>query len=451
MPSWIVLTVVGLAIVAPLLAALIPVMAASRKTVREAIDDHGVTKVGMAFDSMDRLLARIRLSDPSLTLALRNLFRRRSRLILTLSMLATAGAMFIASVNLKVAWGDYVAQAATYRHYDLEVQQMHPATRKQTVDSLRMIAGVDQVEVWNTASAAVDHGNSLDVVRTYPDGGHGGLVLRSAPLQTKFVDINVSEGRWLQAQDVDAIVLNNLAHSSSFPTVKVGDWISLRVNDRPNRFQVVGIVRELLTPGAGYTTESRFEKATGQSGLVNTVRISATNPHETETIAKTAVAVLEGQQIGVKSILTEKHFGAAQAGHIYILVFALVFIAIMMTIVGTLGLASALSTSVIERTREIGVMRAIGARSSDILKGIVSEGLFTALLSWMIAVLLAIPISKGVGGVLASISNQPLVLKLSPAAAALWFGIVSIAAITASFFPARQASRLTVRQTLAFN
>ena len=123
----------------------------------------------------------------------------------------------------------------------------------------------------------------------------------------------------------------------------------------------------------------------------------------------------------------------------------------MMTIVGTLGLASTLSTSVIERTREIGVMRAIGARSTDIMKGILSEGLFTALLSFAIAVVLAIPISKGVGSVLASISSQPLTLKLSLGAAVLWFAIVIIAAIAASFLPAKHASRLTVRQTLSFN
>lgn len=450
-PGWITFIIIVLAIAAPLLAAIIPIFAASRKTVRDAIEDHGVTKSGMAFDALDRLLAGIRIADPSLTLALRNVFRRRARLILTLAMLATAGAMFIASINLKVAWEDYVAQAASYRHYDLEIRQLRPATHGQTIDAIQSIAGVDQVEVWNTASAAVDHGDSLDVVRTYPDGGHGGFQLRSAPVKTNFVDIHLLEGRWLQAQDVDAIVLNNLAWASTFPSVKVGDWIALKVNNRPVRFQVVGIVRELLTPSAGYTTESAFAKATNQEQLVSTIRIRSVDPAETDAIAKSVVAVLEGKQIGVKSILTEKHFGAAQAGHIYILVFALGFIAVMMTIVGTLGLASTLSTSVIERTREIGVMRAIGARSTDIMKGILSEGLFTALLSFAIAVVLAIPISKGVGSVLASISSQPLTLKLSLGAAVLWFAIVIIAAIAASFLPAKHASRLTVRQTLSFN
>lgn len=448
-PAWLFVVVIALGILAPLAAALIPILAAARKTVREAIDDHGVAKGGIGFDAMDRLLARIRLSDPTLTLAVRNTFRRRARLILTVSLLATAGAMFIASVNLKVAWEDYVAQAAAYRHYDLEIRLQDPAPQAQVLGLISAIPGVRKAEAWNIASAAVDHGDSLEIVRTYPDGGHGGFSLRSAPVQTDLVDLHLLEGRWLQPQDTNAIVLNQLARTSTFPTVKAGQWISLRVDDRPVRLRVVGIVRELLTPASGYTASAAFANASNQAGRSNAIRIVLSEPGEADAVAQSVVGTLEREQIGVKSILTEELLGAAQAGHIYILVFALGFIATMMALVGTLGLASALSTSVIERTREFGVMRAIGARSVDVLKGVLGEGLFTGLLSWMVAVPLSIPISIGVGSVLASISNQPLSLTLSPSAAGLWLGIVLLASAAASLYPARQAARLTVRQTLA--
>lgn len=448
-PGWLFAVVIALGILAPLAAALIPILAAARKTVREAIDDHGVAKSGVGFDAMDRLLARIRLADPALTLALRNTFRRRGRLILTLSLLATAGAMFIASVNLKVAWEDYVAQAAAYRQYDLEIHLQHPAPQAQVIGLVTAIPGVGKAEAWNTAAAAVDRGNGLEIVRTYPDGGHGGFSLRSAPPQTDFVDLHLLEGRWLQPQDTDAIVLNQLARTSTFPAVKAGQWISLRVEDRPVRLRVVGIVRELLTPASGYTTSAAFANASNQAGRSNAIRIVLSERGTADAVAQSVVAALEREQIGVKSILTEELLGAAQAGHIYILVFALGFIATMMALVGTLGLASALSTSVIERTREFGVMRAIGASSVDVLKGVLSEGLFIGLLSWMVSVPLSIPISMGVGNVLASISNQPLSLTLSPGAAGLWLGMVMLASAAASLYPARQASRLTVRQTLS--
>lgn len=448
-PGWLFAAVAAPGVLAPLVAALVPILLATRRTVREAIDDHGIAKGGAGFGATDRLLARVGLSDPALTLALRNTFRRRGRLILTLSLLAAAGAMFIASANLKAAWEDYVVQAAAYRRYDMEIQLQHPAPQAEVLAVVTAIPGVRKAEAWSSAPAAVDRGDGPEIVRTYPDGGHGGFSLRSAPAQTDLVDLHLLEGRWLRPQDTDAIVLNQLARASTFPAAKPGRWISLRVEDRPVRLRVVGIVRELLTPGAGYATAAVFDDARQQAGLTNAVRVRVSERLAADAVARAIVAALERERIGVRSVWTEKLLGAAQAGHIYILVFALGFIAVMMALVGTLGLASALSTSVIERTHELGVMRAIGARSGDVKKCLLNEGLFTGLMSWMIAVPLSSPISMGVGRVLASISNQPLSLTLSPGAAASWFVIVVLASAAASVYPATRASRLTVRQALA--
>ncbi len=447
-PGWLPAGVIAVGLLAPVITALIPILIASRRTVREAIDDHGVARNGAGFGALGRWLTRVGVSDPGLTLALRNTFRRRGRLLMTLGLLATAGSMFIASINLKMAWEDFVAQAIAYQHYDLELRLQRPASKQRAINLVAATPGIADAEVWNITSAALDQGSEVDIVRTYPDGGHGGLSLRSAPPRTRLVDLQPLEGRWLDAADDEAIVLNQMAHSSMFRNVQVGQYVALKVHDRPLRLRVIGIARELLTPSAGYVTAATYAAATSGTEDVNAIRIRFAGSAPSQT-TETLVAALEREQIGVKTVMTKQRVGAAQAGHIYILVFALGFIAGMMAIVGTLGLASMLGTSVIERTRELGVMRAIGARSSDVLKSVLGEGLFAGLLSWLIAIPLSIPISAGVGGVLASISNQPLTLTLSPAAAGLWLGLVLIASAAASFLPARRATQLTVRQTLA--
>lgn len=447
-PGWLPAGVIAVGLLAPVVTALIPILVASRRTVREVIDDHGVARNGVGFGALGRLLTRIGVSDPGLTLALRNTFRRRARLSMTLGLLATAGAMFVASINLRIAWEDFVAQAVAYQRYDLELRLHLPAPKQRAIDLVAATAGVADVEIWNITSAAVDQGSSVDIVRTYPDGGHGGLSLRSAPPRTRLVDVDMLEGRWLEAADNDAVVLNQMARTSLFPDVQIGRHISLKVDGRPLRLRVIGIARELLTPSAAYVTAGTFAGATSGTEAANAIRIrfAASAPGQ---VTETLVAALEREQIGVKTVMTKQRVGAAQAGHIYILVFALGFIAAMMAVVGTLGLASMLSTGVIERTRELGVMRAIGARSSDVLKSVLGEGLFAGLLSWLIAIPLSVPISTGVGGVLASISNQPLTLALSPTAAGLWLGLVLLASAAAGFLPARRAGQLTVRQTLA--
>ncbi len=60
-------------------------------------------------------------------------------------------------------------------------------------------------------------------------------------------------------------------------------------------------------------------------------------------------------------------------------------------LVGGLGLAGTMSMNVLERTREIGVMRAVGASDGAVLRVILVEGLLMAGLSWFLAIFLAVP------------------------------------------------------------
>jgi putative ABC transport system permease protein len=147
------------------------------------------------------------------------------------------------------------------------------------------------------------------------------------------------------------------------PDVKVNDVISLIAEQRPVQVRVVGIVREMLTPAAAYAAPETFAVAIGQPGLTNAVRLALTDPGAADAVLHDIEQALARERIGVKASITEAMFANAQTGHVYLLVFALIFMALVMAVVGTLGLASVMSTSVIERTREIGVMRAIGATS----------------------------------------------------------------------------------------
>jgi len=106
--------------------------------------------------------------------------------------------------------------------------------------------------------------------------------------------------------------------------------------------------------------------------------------------------------------------------------------------------------SVLERNREIGVMRAIGASSGNVSRLFVGEGLILGWLSWMIAWPLSIPVSKAMVSALGAAFNLSLVYKYTPLGGLLWFIIITILAILASWLPARRASRLSVRETLVY-
>ena len=452
-PAGVYLVLFAMGILVPLLVALNPILKTTRLTVRETLNDNGISRDTSASFLRDSWFRRIRLFDNTLILALRNTFRRRGRLILTLSLLSAAGAMFMTGINVRSGWQAYLDQSAADRHYDLEVRFNAPVPTARVNSLLANIPGVKKSEAWSFTPAALNRPDSLEIVRTYPDGGHGSFTLRSIPLGSDLIATPLLDGRFLQADDADAVVLNQNA-KAMFPDARMGDEIQLLIEGKTEKFVLVGIIRQILSPSAAYVLPETFVSATGQPAeLTNAVRI-VMREHDEESMASITRYIeqaLAAGNVSVKATVSEALLGEAISGHVYIFIVALMMISTVMAMVGALGLASSMGTSVIERTREFGVMRAIGAKSRIILRNIISEGVFIGLMSWVIAFPLSIPISLGIDYLIGMMSfRSPLPLVVSPMGLMIWFLILFVVSIAASAYPAQQASRLTVRETLTY-
>ena len=452
-PTWVYIVQLLMGTLVPLLVALGPIQRTTRITVRETISDYGTNREAFGSRRLDSWLGKIRGLDKTLILALRNTFRRRGRLLLTLGLLAAGGGMFMTGINVKTSWDSFTADAAKMRHYDLEIRMSSPQPEEETLSTITSISGVKQVEPWNIIPAAVNRTDGLEIVNTYPDGGHGSFMLRSAPPESKFVESVILSGRWLQAGDVDGVVLNHMA-ATFFPNVKVGDTIRLTINNRTSAFRVVGIVRQNLTPASAYVVSSTFVTATGiPPQSINDVRI-VLNEHDANAISAATgeiQRVLDAKNVKVNVIISETMLEGATSGHVYIFIVALITMSLVMAVVGVLGLMSSMGTSVIERTREFGIMRAIGAKSRTILRNIISEGIFIGLMSWVLAIVISIPLSLVIGNIIGNNSFYvPLELIVSPLSLGIWLLVIILGSIAASTYPALQASRLTIRETLSY-
>ena len=431
----------------PMLTALAPIVAATRITVQVAMQDQHVSRASGAAAWSHRWIKAIALRDPAFTLALRNVLRRRTRFILTMLLLSGAGAMFLTSMNLRAAWEHTVARAAADRKFDVELRLQESVAADRVVPLINAMPGVARAEDWSIAPAALAGAGGLQISHRYPDGGHGGFSLRAAPPDTTLVARFMTAGRWLEPDDSGAAVINSQALSGVFAGARVGGAITLKIEQQVRTYTLVGIVRDIMAPAMVYVTPADFALAAGMQGRVNAVRVALSDKVQPDSAA-TLAAALSGAGASVKATLTETSFAAAQRSHIYILVWALGFIAAMMAVVGLLGLASSLGTSVIERTGEFGVMRALGASSGAVVRSVLYEGGLTGVASSLVAVLAATLPSAVVTAMLASISSQELSLQLSPAAAWLWTAGVLVAALAVSYFPATRASGLTIKETL---
>jgi putative ABC transport system permease protein len=120
----------------------------------------------------------------------------------------------------------------------------------------------------------------------------------------------------------------------------------------------------------------------------------ATNRHGPATrsaVAAVAGRTLAGASFNVRSAELAEYFDTRLDRHVYVLAGVMLLLAAAMAVVGWLGLATTLSANVLDRTREFGVMRAIGAPVSVIRRVVVLEGVFLALASCAIALAAAVP------------------------------------------------------------
>lgn len=433
----------AIALGVPLLAALFPVLGGARLTVRQAISTYGLKQPGSR-TVFDRLLAALPFIPRPLLLSLRNTFNRKTRLAFTLVTLVLGGAIFISVLSVRESISVEIERTFGYYQTDVNVEFAEPTIMARAMEAVAGIPSVTAVEGWNIMNA--------NVMR--PDGDNSDLVsLFAPPADTKLVHPYLAEGRWLLPNDTNAIVVDN--HFMKIrPDVKIGDEILLRINGRDHPFVVVGMFRlasNVASPFTFVNNDYLVEKI-GGANKVTSLRVvtSRHDPASQTAVYKVMQSHFDEEhlkvtmQTGNEAIVTGRR-------QIDILIYLLLVMAVLIALVGGLGLTGTMSMNVLERTREIGVLRSIGAESGVIFQMVVVEGLLIGLMSWALAVPFAIPLTHLLdNGLGAALMTLPLTYMLSSDGILAWLAIVLILSTIASLVPARGAIRLTVRDVLAY-
>ncbi|MBL8092347.1 MAG: FtsX-like permease family protein, partial [Anaerolineales bacterium] len=133
------------------------------------------------------------------------------------------------------------------------------------------------------------------------------------------------------------------------------------------------------------------------------------------------------------------------------LVIFLLIMAVLTAIVGAMGLTGTMGMNVLDRTREIGIMRAIGADDRMIMQTVIGEGFVIGLISFVMAIVFSIPITYGLSSILSvTIFESPINVVFTYLGYAIWLGLIILLSTLGSVLPARNAARLTIREVLAY-
>jgi putative ABC transport system permease protein len=261
------------------------------------------------------------------------------------------------------------------------------------------------------------------------------------------------EGRWLKPGEKGAVVLSQVALKNTDFDVKTGDPVQLSVDGESTTWRVAGIAEERGDGGGAYVTAAGLAEAMGQPLWSNTLRI-ATDSHDEQTrqaVAKGIDKLLTVAGIEVKSAESISRQEESTGGHLEPILVILLATALPMGLIGLIGLASTMSANVLDRTREFGVMHAIGARPKAVRRIVVAEGVFIALASCLLAILPVLGLTAAMGALLGNLFfSAPLPFRISFLAAGIWTALVILGAVLATDAAATRASRLTVREALAY-
>jgi putative ABC transport system permease protein len=456
-PAWMYLAVIASGLGVPLLFCWLPLAKASRTTVREALDYRGVTHHGDTATRFGAWLGELRVLNRTALMALRNMLRRRAGFLLSVGLLATAAAVFVAGMSTMTSIQALEEQAKDLRRWDVEVQLARTNKLSETTiaNAVSQVPHVSDVEAWTIEPTSIAEPGQVSVTRTYPDQGHGSVSVAVIPAGSSLMFAPpLVEGRWLGPDETGAVVISEAVRATVLPGVRSGDRIQLALGGRPTTWQVVAVAESVGAGHGGgiFITEAGFSGATGIS-QPNVLRI-VTDTHDEGTrasVAQSAERALTDAGVRVLSSASVGRSEAAGAGHMLPLILIFLGLSIAMGVVGFVGLASTMSTNVMERTREFGVMRAIGARTAVVRRIVVAEGVFIALVSCAVGVIPAILLTVAMGaGFGRQFLNGSLPFHVSTTAVVIWIVAVVLGAVLATLAPASRASRLTVREALTY-
>ena len=437
----------------PLLAALGPILRGATISVRSALASYGLA-VDFGNNHFDVWIEGIGASFlPTVyAAALGNFFRRKARLILTQTVLIIAGVAFLVLMSLIASVNLTLDNDMARSNFTVRLGFSSDQPEQKVIELAKSAAATQKVECWQRLP--VEMSKNGTVLR---QKGSLGAQLLALPAATAMYQPLIESGRWLQAADAGQRVLVFSADTAELNGINVGDKIEVRLGTYNQSWQVIGLYRWLA--GSNYAVEPVY-------ALLETVR-DITQQYDTASFAvlDAPIATLTEeadylhklkqafQDNGIKldvyttlAKLEQRQFARNQFNPV---IATLLGLAAMIAAVGGIGLSGTLAISVLQRTREIGVLRAIGAPANLIFRLFLLEGLFHGIVAWSLSIPLAYvaaePIARELGLTMLGIK---LDFAFDSMAIWTWLGIVSVLAWIAAYWPARKAARVAVRECL---
>jgi putative ABC transport system permease protein len=418
-----------------LLAGLGPAWTGAAITVGDALAGYGITSTyGQGL--LDRALHRMRGLPSLAAIALRNLARRKARNAVTLTVIALSTAAYLAAQSTHAS----VSQAidGIFDIYSPEAWVYF----NEPVDShfgamLLTVPGVRYVEPWSVDDCWI---------------GYAKARLWGLPADTALYRYQLEAGRWYREGETDAIVIS--ADLAAARDLYLGDMVEVQVGDAAREFHVVGIANDYSIFLGSTVTAKVFmpvdmtHRISGRLGRASffALQLDDSTPENVNRILGQLERKFRSWRPGTVSAHREFRSALEQSK---VLSIGLSVMVIIVALISAVGVMNTLTLSVLERRREVGVLRAVGANDISLLQVFLTEGLALGLAGWVLGTVVGYPVGRFFVARMGKLLFQ-LEFRFTFRLVLAGFLFAILLAALASLGPALGAARLPVAETLRY-
>jgi putative ABC transport system permease protein len=366
----------------PMLAMALPIIRAARKSVRETLADPGI----VTFPAITRLASRLFSSSKAINFwfGVRNAWRRPWRLMVMLLAFSAGGALLLTTHSNYESLMTVIDTNLSEQAHDIEVslsQSKLPAILEQVA---RSVSDTTIAEAWRRARVSTAAANPNDEQDDR-------FVLMGYPNQSQLFQRPVVEGRAPSPNATDEILVTRYLRDRN-PLLRPGNEVELTFDDCRTVVKIVGLVDEITTAIA-YVDARTFDKITGLDDSSTVVRIKTKNTH-IEMAANAIDRAFMDANIPPSQIATKKTLRDSLEEHFFVVGEVIRIVAFAIAFVGAIVLVAATAFNVVERGRELGIMRAIGATRRHLAATLLIEALTVVGLGMVFSIISAIALTR---------------------------------------------------------
>lgn len=425
----------------PVIFSLSALFRGTRISVQDALTDYGITAESKPHKK--KAWFSLPLSN-QMVLAFRNTLRRKKRLLVTVATMSLGVAIFATGFNVRQSLSHFLTTNRVSMKYDVQVVLREATPAETALDPFRSVTNVDRIELWNGGKGRLQS----NIVSTMNSVG-----IVALPYNTDLMSWDVIKGRWLQAGKETEIVMNQRA-AESFGYPEVNKVHPIRIKDRFIRAKLVGIVKEFDVAKI-YIDKTRYDRLVNPAHLVNSLMfVAGKNSYDQVIDLKKAIeTAIAGSNLDVLFVMSQAERAKIIYDHLNIILTILSFLALLVLVVSALGMASATGINIMERTREIGVLRAIGATPKMIYRIFIAEGMMVSVVSIVAGIILSWPLSVLAAtyfGYLILRARTSLEFSFSSTGFLITLALTMIFGWLASRIPARRAVSVSTRKALSY-